>query len=183
MTCPVAVLDSCALFPNLLRDTLLSAAEAGLYRVHWSQEILDGVTRNLIARQILTSSKAAYLEEVVKSYFCDALVEVPAELVFQMTNHEGDRHVLAAAVQAEAKVIVTFNLKHFSLASTRPWGIEAQHPDLFLLDLLEESRSLMVEVIKEQAARLRKPPLSVPELLAGLAKQAPQFVSALREFL
>lgn len=29
-------------------------AEAGLYRAHWSQEILDGVTRNLIARKILT---------------------------------------------------------------------------------------------------------------------------------
>jgi hypothetical protein len=35
------VLDSCVLYPMYLRDTLLRAAEAGLYRVHWSQEILD----------------------------------------------------------------------------------------------------------------------------------------------
>ncbi len=46
------VLDSCVLFPALLRDTLLRAAEVGLYRVHWSQQILDDTTRNLIERGI-----------------------------------------------------------------------------------------------------------------------------------
>jgi hypothetical protein len=30
-----------------------------------------------------------------------------------MDNHEGDRHVLAAALIAKAHVIVTENLKHF----------------------------------------------------------------------
>jgi hypothetical protein len=36
------VLDSCVLYPMYLRDLLLRAAEAELYRAHWSQEILDG---------------------------------------------------------------------------------------------------------------------------------------------
>lgn len=44
------ILDSCVLFPMYLRDTLLSAAQAGLYRLHWSQEILDGAIRNLVAK-------------------------------------------------------------------------------------------------------------------------------------
>ncbi|GET38121.1 hypothetical protein [Microseira wollei] len=39
------LLDSCVMFPMYLRDTLLSAAEAGLYTRYWSQEILDGATR------------------------------------------------------------------------------------------------------------------------------------------
>lgn len=175
MTCPVAVLDSCVLFPNLLRDTLLSTAEAGLYRAHWSQEILNGVTRNLIARKILTAEKAAYLEEVIKTYFSEAMVEVVPELVSQMTNHERDRHVLAAAVFAEAQVIVTFNLKHFMPQATSRWGIEAQHPDLFLLSLWEENPTQMVKIINEQALRFKRPPLSVLELLAQLEKQVPQF--------
>lgn len=42
------VLDACVLYPAALRDTLLRAADTGLYRLHWSEEILDEVRRNLI---------------------------------------------------------------------------------------------------------------------------------------
>jgi hypothetical protein len=34
----LVVLDSCVLYPMYLRDNLLRAAEAGLYRLHWSRE-------------------------------------------------------------------------------------------------------------------------------------------------
>jgi hypothetical protein len=50
------VLDSCVLYPMYLRDTLLRAAEAGLYRVHWSQEILDGALRNTDLLNVLKTS-------------------------------------------------------------------------------------------------------------------------------
>ena len=53
------VLDSCVLYPMYLRDTLLCAAEAGLYRVHWSAEILDGAIRNLVANQQMTQQQAS----------------------------------------------------------------------------------------------------------------------------
>jgi hypothetical protein len=36
MSVIVAVLDSCVLLPAALRDTLLRAAEANLYRPQWS---------------------------------------------------------------------------------------------------------------------------------------------------
>ena len=42
------VLDSCVLYPIYLGDTLLCEVEAGLYRVHWSQKILDAVIHNLV---------------------------------------------------------------------------------------------------------------------------------------
>jgi len=37
---PAAVLDACVLYPIGLRDTLLNVAEAGLFRVLWTEEIL-----------------------------------------------------------------------------------------------------------------------------------------------
>jgi hypothetical protein len=55
------VLDSCVLFPMTLRDTLLRAAEAGLYRSYWSQEILDGATRNLVMTGRMTEEQAVRL--------------------------------------------------------------------------------------------------------------------------
>lgn len=45
-----------------------------------------------------------------------------------------DRHVLAAAVKAHAEVLVTFNGKDFPAEALAPWGVEAKHPDDFLLD-------------------------------------------------
>ena len=43
------------------------------------------------------------------------------QLIPRMTNHEKDRHVLAAAVPGQVPIIVTFNLRHFE--HLEPWGI------------------------------------------------------------
>ncbi|HYN44931.1 MAG TPA: hypothetical protein VER35_02940, partial [Candidatus Limnocylindrales bacterium] len=67
--------------------------------------------------------------------------------------------------------------------STLPLGIEALHPDRFLSALLEENPSALLDVLEKQAARFGKPPLSLQELLDGLARQTPRFVSSLRDSL
>ena len=43
------LLDSCVLYPYELRDLLLEIAHEHLYRVHWSPQILDDTTRNLLS--------------------------------------------------------------------------------------------------------------------------------------
>jgi hypothetical protein len=45
------------------------------------------------------------------------------------------RHVLAAAIRGRADVIVTANLRDFPTGTLAPLGIEAQHPDEFVLHL------------------------------------------------
>ncbi len=101
------------LFPMYLRDTLLCVAETGLYFPYWSQEVIDGAIRNLINTGRITEEKAIKLEAMIKQAFPYAMVEVSSELIEEMTNHPGDRHVLAAAVTANADIIVTSNLKQF----------------------------------------------------------------------
>lgn len=44
-----------------------------------------------------------------------------------------DRHVLAAAIAGSVDVIVTLNLRHFPHEYLAPHGLEAQHPDTFLI--------------------------------------------------
>lgn len=46
MSFPV-FLDTCALYPQTVCDLLLRIAEAGAYRPHWSQDVLDELERNL----------------------------------------------------------------------------------------------------------------------------------------
>ena len=164
----LVILDSCVIFPMPLCDTLLRVAEAELYSLRFSQEILDGATRNLVKKGIMTDAKAARFQTMIKNTFPDAMVEVPPELVELMTNHPGDRHVLAAAIIAKAQIIVTDNLKHFPQEALEPYGLEVQHPDVFLTQLFDNDPESMVEVIRQQAEDLKKPPLTVAKLLEKL---------------
>jgi predicted nucleic acid-binding protein len=174
------ILDSCVLYPMYLRDTLLCAAEAGLYRPHWSQEILDGALRNLLTKQQITAQQASRLEQQIKSAFPDAMLEVPERLLPCMDNDPGDRHVLASALIAKAQVIVTDNLKHFPPESLSQFRVEAQSADQFLTSLYDLSPESMLEVLQNQVSWLRNPPMSVVDLLKLLEKSAPTFVSRFR---
>ncbi|MEG4045870.1 PIN domain-containing protein [Microcoleus sp. Pol17_C1] len=176
------ILDSCVIFPMPLCDTLLRAAEAELYEVHFSQEILDGATRNLVKKGRMTEVKAARFQEVIKNTFPEAIIEVPASLVEAMTNHPGDRHVVAAAIVANAKVIVTDNLKHFPKEALEPYDIEAQHPDVFLTELFDNDPESMIEVIRQQVEDLKNPPHNVAEIIERLEKnnRVHEFASKVR---
>ncbi|WP_196797481.1 hypothetical protein [Gloeocapsa sp. PCC 7428] len=97
-----------------------------------------------------------------------------------MINHPNDRHVVAAAIVAKAEIIVTTNLKHFPQDTLSPVGIEAQHPDVFLTNLLHQFPELVLQLIQQQSEDLKNPPVSIDELLVKLYKQVPNFVSKVR---
>lgn len=175
------VLDSCVLYPMHLRDILLRLADIGLYRVHWSQEILDGATRNIVAnpKTGMDERKAARFQKCVSRAFPDAMVDVPANLVEIMPNHPGDRHVMAVAVKAHAQVIVTNNLKHFLPQDLDPWEVEAQSPDTFLTHLYDLEPDRVADEVDQLTQDLKNPPFTVDELLKRWATSLPVFVSKL----
>lgn len=169
------VLDANALFPNTLRDTLLRAAAAGLYQVHWSAQILEEARRNLVLKGIMSEDRSKRLVEQMQRAFPEALITGHEGLISSMKNNEGDRHVTAAAVLSGAEVIVTSNLKHFRREDLPP-RVVAKSPDTFLLDLLDLAPEEMLQLLRTQAADLKNPPITLARLLGGLAKSAPRFV-------
>jgi predicted nucleic acid-binding protein len=171
------VLDANIIYPFTLRDTLLRAAAAGLYQVYWSEEILDEATRNLVARGITTEAQATRLRTAMAAAFPEALVTGYEPLVGGMRNQEKDRHVAAAAVRAGAQVVVTANMRDFE---NLPEGLEAQTPDDFLCNLLDLDPEMMVEIVRSQAADLRKPPRSFEDVLGTLERIVPSFAESLR---
>src|SRR5690606_19379221 len=80
-----------------------------------------------------------------------------------------DRHVLAAAVKAQADAIVTFNLRHFPSAALADHSLSAISPDSLVLGLLDESPDAVVTTVVRQAAALRKPARTIDELLEILS--------------
>jgi predicted nucleic acid-binding protein len=179
----VVVLDACVLFPFTLRDTLLRIAEARLYQVRWTDEILEEVRRNLIKTNQATEDNALRLVRVMNEVFKSAPVTDYVPFIAAMTNDPKDRHVAAAAVACQADIILTFNLRHFPRASLSPFGIKAQSPDTFLCNLLAAYPKEIPQILQNQAQEYRKPPMTLDELLTILAKQVPRFVKLLRQHL
>ncbi len=134
-----AVLDACVIFRAARRDTLLSAAEEGLYEVRWSDTILSEACRNLVESGTMNAQQAQRLLARMRQFFPDATVTRFEHHYPEMTNARKDRHVLAAAVAAEAKVIVTSNLQDFPEPALAPLRIEALSPDLLLMILFTSS--------------------------------------------
>ena len=98
-----------------------------------------------------------------------------------MKCDEKDRHVLAAAVRGGVDQIVTANIQDVPAESVDPYDLEVVPPDEFLLNILHMYPKDTVEVIREQAAALRRPPLSIDDVLSTLARcGAPQFAEAAR---
>ncbi len=186
MTSFGAILDANVLIMAGPRDTLLRAAAAGLYRPYWSEEILREVRRNLI--DILTTrgnpnptAAAEHLIDTIREEFPEALVEGYEALIPAMTNDESDRHVLAAAVIAQAQAIVTENLKDFPDGALRPYRVEAQSPDTFLVDLFDLYPGRIVRILTEQGAG-RREQYTLGQVITGLEPQLPNFAKAVRDF-
>ncbi|HEX6776588.1 MAG TPA: PIN domain-containing protein [Ktedonobacterales bacterium] len=179
----VAVLDACVLIPASLRDTLLRAVEKDLYRMQWSNEILEEVRRNLVMQGMTSEEGAQSLVDEMKRYFPDASVDGYTSLTAAMTNDPKDRHVLAAAVTCGAQIIVTSNLRDFPKRALEPFHIEAQSPDEFLIHLFDLDPKNMERLLREQARDLRKRSKTVWELLDTLAQHTPRFAALMRDYL
>ena len=131
------------------------------------------VRRTLGGRFGITSDRIARLESKLREHFPEAWVEGFEALIPEMTNDLKDRHVLAAAAHAKARTLVTYNLKHFPMSSTKPWRVTAVGPSLFLKQLYASDPHSVVEVLREQAAEIKR---TFADQLRVLHKAVPAFV-------
>ena len=82
-----------------------------------------------------------------------------------------------------ADVIVTYNLSDFPEDTLARFDLEAQHPDDFLVCLLDLAPGVVCAAVKRQRESLRNPPKTAQELLATLESQGlTQAVARLCQF-
>lgn len=184
----IALLDACVLAQRAVSDTLLRAAEADLYRVRWSPDILTETERTVVrllarAGQPDPERKAQRLVAELRAAFPEAQISGYADLIPAMRNDEQDRHVLAAAITGRAQAIITWNTRHFPVAALDPYGIEALMPDDFLTALFALAPDSLCDMLRAQAAFLTRPPQPFEELLDQLRRDVPMFIAAVRQYL
>ena len=180
----VVVYDACVLYPAPLRDLLIRLAQSGIVRAHWSSQILDECFASILEqRPDLKPEALARTRELMMEAIPDCMVSGHEKMVDALKLPDpDDRHVLAAAIRADAEAIITFNLKDFPEHHLVEYEVEAIHPDNFVLHLLELWPAAVANAVREQASALKKPPVTPARVLDILRKNGlAQSVAKLRE--
>lgn len=173
-----AILDACAIYKANVRDVLFYSYAADLYRMYLTEEIVDEMADALDLR--LGENRGLRVATAIRRAFPEAFVENYQGLIRGISlPDDGDRHVLAAAIKAEAHVIITDNVKDFPENIVRDrYGIDVQTCDAFLLNLLHDDTNAVLEIVRKLPQGLTKPILSLQDVVRGLSLQAPQFAHA-----
>src|SRR5580704_272854 len=103
-----AVYDANILYPAPLRDLFIRLAQAGLVRARWTETIHDEWTRNVLEdNPRISAERLARTRNLMNEAVRDCLVTGYEELIASLYLPDpNDRHVLAAAIHAEADIIV-----------------------------------------------------------------------------
>lgn len=179
-----AVYDACVLYPAPLRDLLMELALTDLFRARWSEEIHKEWIRNVLKnRSDLEESQLLRTKAFMDANVRDALVTGFESLIPSLKLPDpDDRHILATAIRCQADVIVSFNLKDFPSDYLSSFDVEAQHPDEFILHLLDLYPVQVCRAVEKVRQRLRNPSMDCDRYLQNLLRQGlPQTVSFMKE--
>lgn len=153
-----ALLDTCVIYPTVMREILLAVAATGAYQPLWSDRILEEWAR--AARKLGPTGEAQARAEIalVTARWPGASVRWPESLERRLYLPDpADIHVLAAAIAGSADVIVTVNAQDFPRHTLSEEGLSRQAPDEFLYDLwLKDTDGVAqaVEQVRQEADRL-----------------------------
>lgn len=168
----VVVFDACVLYPAPLRDFLLRLAMTGLFAAKWTEDIHDEWTRNVLEKRPELQSRIQRTRELMDRALPDAMITGHAPLIDGLTLPDpNDRHVLAAAIRANAQAIITFNTRDFPESALDPYGIEALHPDVFIEHQFGLRQGLVINTAKWHRADLTRPSKTADEYIETLAAQ------------
>lgn len=152
-------------------DVLLSVADTGMLEPRWSEDVALEAERAFSevrpgsesqARAMMAAACRAYPDAMVEGYERRAAnLELP---------DEGDRHVLAAAMESRCDAIVTYNLRDFPRETLASHGIEAIHPDELLMRMVEMDPDAMRATMQSLVRMKAHPPRTIVEEIAGLRR-------------
>lgn len=136
MSGPRILIDTCVLYPTVMREVVLGVAKAGLFEPFWSARILEEWARAAI--KLGPTGEAQARGEIALLRAAWPTAERPAAPgVAQRLwlPDPDDVHVLAVAVDASADSIMTLNAKDFPRGVLAEEGITRVDPDGYLSDL------------------------------------------------
>ncbi|KUJ80811.1 hypothetical protein AVO45_07200 [Ruegeria marisrubri] len=128
-----AVLDTCVIYPTVMREMLLGAAELGHFTPLWSSRILGEWAR--AARKLGPEGEAQAEAEIAltRAKWPKAELEPAPGLERRLWLPDAaDIHVLAVAIAGSADAIITVNARDFPKHILAEEGLARLDPDSLL---------------------------------------------------
>ncbi len=127
------VIDTCVLYPTVMRAMVLGVARLGHFQPLWSARILEEWSRASIKLGPLGAAQAKSEIAMLRVDWPKAeLPAAPGVEARLWLPDPADVHVLAVAVSGSADAIMTLNAKHFPRRELSDEGLLRLDPDGFL---------------------------------------------------
>ncbi|KNG95465.1 RSP_2648 family PIN domain-containing protein [Pseudaestuariivita atlantica] len=134
------VLDTCVLYPTVMRQVLLGVAATGAFTPLWSARILEEWRRAAVKLGPAGVAQAEAEIALTSAAWPDAQVTWAPSLESRLWLPDAaDVHVLAAAVASSADGIVTLNARDFPRGVLAEEGLSRVDPDALLIGCFEAS--------------------------------------------
>ncbi len=168
----IALLDANILASMTLTDIIVQLAVDDLFHARWTNDIHhEWIAAVLRFRPQIDRQRLERRRLQMDAETREALVTGYEGIIDGLSLPDAsDRHILAAAIHGGCNLIVTKNLKHFPIDALSARGIEAQHPDTFLMDHLGRFPLLFCNAVRKVLLRAKRPPYTVEQYLASLRR-------------
>lgn len=155
---PHVVFDASVLFPFQTSHLLAFMAQSRVVRARWTRDIQrEWVERSLEKYTGLRRESIEGRRDAMDRAMPDALVTGYQHRMHGMAFPDpDDRHVVAAALECGATMIVTRDKKHFNRQTLAPFALVPVDPDDLLCARLDDLPEIVQEVVDRARTALSK---------------------------
>ncbi len=141
------LIDTCVLFPTVMRTILLEAVKSKHDSAFWSEKILSEWSASAKKVGELGQLQADAEISILRANWPNSIIGFSLELEHSLYLPDlNDRHVLAAAIAGKCDAIITLNKKDFPRQILSQYGLIRLDPDYVLLEYLEDNASSIIKI-------------------------------------
>ncbi|WP_187431010.1 hypothetical protein ROLI_022380 [Roseobacter fucihabitans] len=151
------VIDTCVLYPTVMREMVLGVAKQGAFEPVWSERILEEWARAAIKLGPTGEAQARGEIALLRAGWPKAeAAAVPHVQALLWLPDADDIHVLAVAVATSSDAIMTLNAKDFPRDVLTEEGLERVDPDGYLHRIWQDDPGPVAEVAQAVLSEARR---------------------------
>ncbi|WP_274789910.1 RSP_2648 family PIN domain-containing protein [Roseovarius tolerans] len=151
------LLDTCVIYPTVMREMILGVAGAGAFTPLWSERIIGEWLHAAAKLGLDAQAQAAGEAALMAARWPGASVAYAPSLEARLWLPDpADTHVLAAAIAGSADGILTLNARDFPRNILAEEGLWRADPDGFLHGIWQAQPGLVAEVAAGVLAEARR---------------------------
>ncbi len=151
------LLDTCVIYPTVMRQMLLGAARQGVFAPLWSRRIIEEWQRAALKLGPEGVAQAGAEAALLKADWPGSEVQYAPSLEARLWLPDpADTHVLAAAIAGSADMIVTLNARDFPRNILAEEGLARVDPDSYLHGVWQAQPGLVSQVAQDVLAEANR---------------------------